>query len=158
MDNHACLSRAHLLYLASHNLQLLIEQKIKAHNIGFNSWLILVCIHNEAEKLTQRQLAQRLGLKDPSVGELVKHLMKLKFLARAIDTHDRRKYAIKITEQGIVICNEIHAMLAPLFSHVFDLPAAELQQFDAILENIRAVTKASTAQEGDVGEIPPTGW
>lgn len=141
MDNAGFLSRVHLLYLASHNLRLLIDQKIKDNNIGFNGWMLLVCIHNEPQIITQREIALRMGLKEPSVGELIKQLMKQKLLVRAINIHDRRKYAIKITDKGVAMYEEIQRALLPLFRDIFP---PQLEQFDGILLTILTATKRLT--------------
>lgn len=154
MDNSGLLSRVHLLYLASHNLRLLIDQKIKDSNIGFNGWMLLVCIRNEPQIITQREIAQRMGLKEPSVGELIKQLMKQKLLIRAVNTHDRRKYAIKITEKGVAMYDAIHRALLPLLVNIFPEP---MPQFDDLLSRILTATKGYIAESGRDDEItPPT--
>ncbi len=143
MDNAGLLSRVHLLYLASHNLRLLIDQKIKDNHIGFNGWMLLVCIRNEPHIITQREIALRMGLKEPSVGELIKQLMKQKLLVRAVNISDRRKYAIKITEKGVAMYDEVQRALVPLFQDIFPL---QLAQFDEILLSILAATKRHTGE------------
>ena len=143
MDNAGLLSRVHLLYLASHNLRLLIDQKIKDNHIGFNGWMLLVCIRNEPQIVTQREIALRMGLKEPSVGELIKQLMKQKLLVRAVNTSDRRKFAIKITDQGVAMYDEIQQGLQPLFHTIFP---GQMEQFDELLQTILAATKRYTAE------------
>lgn len=144
MDNAGLLSSVHLLYLASHNLRLLIDEKIKEYDLGFNSWMVLVLIRNEPALLTQREIAARLGLKEPSVGELIKQLMKRKYLARAVDVHDRRKYAIKITAPGMAAYDAVQQALIPVLEDVFnDLDLSHLQR---ALTTILLTTKEYIAE------------
>lgn len=105
--------------------------------------MLLVCIRNEPQIVTQREIALRMGLKEPSVGELIKQLMKQKLLVRAVNTSDRRKYAIKITDKGVAMYNDIQQALLPLFHTIFP---GQMEQLDGLLQTILAATKRYTAE------------
>ncbi|PPS59198.1 hypothetical protein CRX72_14435 [Pantoea sp. BRM17] len=63
-------------------------------------WMAIASVATASQPLTQKALAQQLGLEDASVVPLVDRLVKQQLLARLQTPEDRRKRLLVLTTQG----------------------------------------------------------
>lgn len=102
--------------------------RIAEHGIRRGGWFVLRTLW-EQEGITHRELAQRLGLMESSVLEMVRALEGDGLVTRTRDTQDRRKVRIELTAQG----RAIEPALREVAQTVNDLMVRDLTQAEAVL-------------------------
>ena len=101
MDSQQRFSR--LLHLAAHAWRLAIDRRLKESGLSMNSWLAVATLASESEPMTQKALAQVLGLEEASVVPLVDRQL----VERSQPEEDRRKRLLLVTEQGNALFNKV---------------------------------------------------
>jgi DNA-binding MarR family transcriptional regulator len=102
--------------------------RIAEHGIRRGGWFVLRTLW-EKEGITHRELAQRLGLMETSVLEMVRALEGDGLVTRTRDTQDRRKVRIELTAQG----RAIEPALMEVAATVNELMVRDLTQAEAVL-------------------------
>lgn len=105
MDSQQRFSR--LLHLAAHAWRLAIDRRLKEIGLSMNSWLAVATLASESEPMTQKALAQVLGLEEASVVPLVDRLVAQQLVERSQPEEDRRKRLLLVTEQGNALFNKV---------------------------------------------------
>ena len=72
-----------------------------------NSWLAVATLASESEPMSQKALAQVLGLEEASVVPLVDRLVAQQLVERSQPEEDRRKRLLLVTEQGNALFNKV---------------------------------------------------
>ncbi|WP_130834670.1 MarR family winged helix-turn-helix transcriptional regulator [[Erwinia] mediterraneensis] len=98
-----------LLHLTAHAWRLAINRRLKESGLSMSSWMAIATLANEPAPLTQKALAQLLGLEEASVVTLVDRLVKNGLLMRVQPADDRRKRLLVLTEAGNVAFGEVEA-------------------------------------------------
>lgn len=73
--------------------------RIANHGIRGGAWFVLRVLW-QRDGLTQRELAGRLGLMEPSVQEMLRAMERDGLVTRQRDEQDRRKVRIRVTERA----------------------------------------------------------
>ncbi|ORM76537.1 MarR family winged helix-turn-helix transcriptional regulator [Mixta gaviniae] len=89
-----------LLHLTAHAWRLAIDRRLKESGLSMNSWLAVATLASESEPMTQKALAQVLGLEEASVVPLVDRLVAQRLIERSQPEEDRRKRLLLVTGQG----------------------------------------------------------
>ena len=105
MDSQQRFSR--LLHLAAQAWRLAIDRRLKESGLSMNSWLAVATLASESEPMTQKALAQVLGLEEASVVPLVDRLVAQQLVERSQPEEDRRKRLLLVTEQGNALFNKV---------------------------------------------------
>lgn len=105
--------------------------RIAEHGIRRGGWFVLRALW-EREGITHRELAQRLGLMETSVLEMVRALEGDGLVTRTRDDVDRRKVRIHLTPEG----RAIETTLMQVAQTVNDLMVRDLTQAEAVLLKI----------------------
>ena len=105
MDSQQRFSR--LLHLAAHAWRLAIDRRLKESGLSMNSWLAVATLASESEPMTQKALAQVLGLEEASVVPLVDRLVAQQLVARSQPEEDRRQRLLLVTAQGNALFNKV---------------------------------------------------
>ncbi|QHM70571.1 Transcriptional regulator SlyA [Mixta intestinalis] len=98
MDPQQRFSR--LLQLTAHAWRLAIDRRLKESGLSMNSWLAVATLASASEPMTQKALAQVLGLEEASVVPLVDRLVAQRLIERSQPQHDRRKRLLLVTQTG----------------------------------------------------------
>lgn len=101
MDSHQRFSR--LLHLTAHAWRLAIDRRLKDSGLSMNSWLAIATLASESEPMTQKALAQVLGLEEASVVPLIDRLVAQQLIERQQPEEDRRKRLLLVTRQGSAV-------------------------------------------------------
>ena len=87
--------------------------------------------------LSQRDVAERVGIDPSDVVDLVDRLEAAGFVRRRRDDRDRRRYALELTGAGHDAIERFHAVARAVDDVVFDvLDPAERDQLRALLERV----------------------
>ncbi|WP_354292829.1 MarR family winged helix-turn-helix transcriptional regulator [Paramixta manurensis] len=96
-----------LLHLTAHAWRLALERRLKESGLSMSGWLAVATIASESQPITQKALAQTLGLEDASVVPLIDRLVKQQLVERVQPEEDRRKRLLHVTSQGNALFNKV---------------------------------------------------
>ena len=121
--------------------------RIAEHGIRRGGWFVLRALW-EIEGMTQRELAQRLGLMETSVLEMVRALEGDGLVSRSRDAEDKRKIRIHLTAQGRAIEPQLMQVAQTVNEQmVQDLSPAEAVLLKLLLKKVRASLMADADPE-----------
>lgn len=127
----------HLLHLTAHAWRLAVDRHLKDSGLSTSSWMAIGLIASEPQRLTQTELAQRMGLEDASMVPMVDRLVKQDLLTRVQPAEDRRKRHLVLTEKGneafANVKTHADALRAELLA---DIDPRELAVVERILETL----------------------
>ena len=102
--------------------------RIAQHGVRGGSWFVLRALWLE-DGVTQRELANRLGLMEPSVLEMVRAMERDGLVFRKRDEEDRRKMRVYLTQRA----NELEAPLMEIAENVNTLMLSGLSSAEEVL-------------------------
>lgn len=126
-----------LLHRTAHAWRLAIDRRVRASGFGMSSWLAVAAIAGEAEPITQKTLAQLLGLEEASVVPLVQRLVKQDLVQRIQPDEDRRKRLLSVTEKGSALYSSVKAEADSLRAELLaDIPPEQLAVTQQVLQRL----------------------
>ena len=75
--------------------------------ITFGQWKIIVILENNNDSLSQKEIADKLGLEGPTIIPIIDKLEKDEFVKRIVDKKDRRNNQIFLTEKTISLLDSV---------------------------------------------------
>ncbi len=100
---------AHLVRLCARGFGRSLQIRLADHDVSFGQWVFLRILWNE-EGLSQREMADRAGLTEPTVHTALAKLEKLGYVERRTLAGNRRKQHTFLTETG----HQLRDLLEPL--------------------------------------------
>lgn len=94
------LNFSRLLHLTAHAWRQAIDRRMKDNGLSMSSWMAVATIAIQEAPISQKELAQALGLEDASVVPLIDRLVKQQLVERIQPEEDRRKRLLHVTLQG----------------------------------------------------------
>jgi MarR family transcriptional regulator for hemolysin len=82
-------------------IQAFDQELRKEIGITFGQWKIIITLVNNDDGLTQKEIADKLGLEGPTLIPIIDKLEKDGFVTRKVDKNDRRNNRIFLTEKTI---------------------------------------------------------
>ncbi|TPW44482.1 MarR family transcriptional regulator [Mixta tenebrionis] len=135
MDSQQRFSR--LLQLTAHAWRLAIDRQLKESGLSMNSWLAVATLASTSEPMTQRALAQVLGLEEASVVPLVDRLVAQRLVKRSQPEQDRRKRLLLVTSQGNALFSKVSIEVDGLRSRLLaDIDGDELAVAQRVLQQL----------------------
>lgn len=98
-----------LLHLTAHAWRLAIDRRLKESGLSMSSWMAIATLASEPQPLTQKALAQQLGVEDASLVPLINRLVKHDLVMRIQPAEDRRKRLLVLTDAGNVAFKKVKA-------------------------------------------------
>jgi len=89
-----------LLHLTAHAWRQAIGRRMKDNGLSMSSWMAVATIASQPTPISQKELAQALGLEDASVVPLIDRLVKQQLVERIQPEEDRRKRLLLVTAEG----------------------------------------------------------
>lgn len=109
-------SFGHLARLTFRAFARTLEQRIVPHGVTIGQWRFLRELWRE-DGITQRELSERLSMREPSTVGAVRSLEAAGLVRRVRDKTDRRKIRVHLTARAV-------RLREPLLGHVRDVNAA----------------------------------
>lgn len=110
-----------------------LEKEFRPYNMTRSQWIAMYYIYTN-EFITQRELAEKMSIKEPSVVRLLQK-MESEGCLRRIGTHmDKRVKQLELTDKGIQICLDLMP-IAEKFKNdtVAGISEDDLQTFQDVL-------------------------
>jgi MarR family transcriptional regulator for hemolysin len=121
-----------------------LDQRLRPLGLSQGKWTTLAHLANAETALTQRQLAELVGVEGPTLAGILDRLQNDGWIERKESPNDRRCKRVHLRRNSSAILNQIfstaHALRHELLA---DIPAADLQTCMRVLHRIR--TKAEMA-------------
>jgi MarR family transcriptional regulator for hemolysin len=106
-SNHDRFSAA--LHGTARAWRMVLDRRLKHLGLSQTSWLAIAYIAKEATPLSQTQLANRVGVEDPTMVTTIDRLVKAGFMVRTPSGTDRRVKLLSLTPAGVEIYNKVKA-------------------------------------------------
>lgn len=88
-----------------------LDQTIESSGLTEATWRPLFHLHLLGDGTRQKDLAESLGIKGPSIVRLLEALLTKGLIRREEDEEDRRAKQLFLTHEGRALVNEIHAII-----------------------------------------------
>lgn len=142
-------SIGYLTRMAFRSFSRAMERRTLPHGVSSGQWRFLRQLWVE-DGLTQRELSERVGMREPTTVTAVNSLVRSGFVERAPSASDRRKVHVRLTERALAL----KAVLLPL---VVEVNARATRGVDpADLATFRKVLAQINANLADEASEPPT--
>jgi len=148
---------AHLVRLCARGFGRSLQVRLADHDVSFGHWVFLRILWSE-EGLSQREMADRAGLTEPTVHTALLRLEKLGYIERRTFAGNKRKQHAFLTETG----RALRDVLEPLAVEVNDRALSGLDdatrfKFKDILKIVLGNLAEDEARAVAAGRsIPPT--
>ena len=116
----------------------LLEQRTLTHDVSAGQWRFLRQLWRE-DGITQRELSERVSMREPTTVVAVKGLEKAGLITRTKTRDDRRKTFIHLTEHG----KRLELLLAPYNAEIHELATRGMT--DAEVETLQGLMKRAIA-------------
>lgn len=100
---------AHLIRDAGRILAQSLSARLAEHDIPFGHWAFLRVLWN-GDGLTQKELSDAIGVKEPTTFAAVKALEARGFITRRHEPGNRRKLYVYLTAEGAALRNELEPL------------------------------------------------
>ncbi|WP_088968565.1 MarR family winged helix-turn-helix transcriptional regulator [Vogesella sp. LIG4] len=89
--------------------RLALDRRLKDLGVGQAGWMTIATVAKATEPLSQSELANRLGVENPTVVSMVDRLVKAGLLLREPSTSDRRIKYLVLTDAGQQLYQRVRA-------------------------------------------------
>lgn len=108
----------------------------KGYDITIDQWLVLKTLH-ENQQLSQNEIAELVFKDFASITRIIELLVQKQYINRKINTTDRRKFELEITEKGNQIIEAIYPIVIENRKQALtDLTSTEVNNLKVQLEKI----------------------
>jgi MarR family transcriptional regulator for hemolysin len=119
--------------------RLLIDKQLKHLGIGQAGWMTIAMIAKSGEPMSQRALADLVGVEGPSMVSMLDRLEREGLVTRAPSPTDRRVKLVHLTAAGTTLYQQVREQANAVRTALLgDLPPATLAAATELLELLRA--------------------
>lgn len=101
------------LHTSSRLWRLALDKRLKHLGIGQSGWVTIAMVAKSAEPMSQRALADLVGVEGPSMVSMLDRLERDGFVTRAPSPTDRRVKLVHLTDTGRTVYAEVIGEAAP---------------------------------------------
>ena len=113
-----------------------LEKRLNCYNISRSQWIALYYIRNNP-MITQRQLADKMSLKEPSVVRLLDKMEMLGWVNRIHSQNDKRIKSLNLTDAGQKVESDLLEVAEKFKNDVLsDISHEELDNFKSTLNKM----------------------
>lgn len=125
------------LYHSSRVWRLALDRRLKHLGLGQAGWTTIAIVAKSEARLSQSELAQRVGVEGATMVATIDRLVKAGFVTRQVLESDRRVKQVALTEAGWAVYATVKAEAA-LFRQemLVDVDEALLEQVATLLERL----------------------
>ncbi len=118
-----------------------LDQRLKPVGLSQGKWMTLVHLARGGERLTQREIASRMGIEGPTLGGLLDRLEKDGWIRRLNVSRDRRCKTVRLRQKSKAVIEKIYSTAQELRHELIaDIPPSDLQVCMRVLSQIRSKT------------------
>jgi DNA-binding MarR family transcriptional regulator len=148
---------AHLVKDAYRGLSSALQARLKAHGVMYGHWTFLRILW-QTDGITQRQLSEQAGVKEPTTFSALQSMEKLGYVMRHKMPDNRKQVRVFLTSKGA----SLRALLVPAAEEVNEIALAGIpaknvaimrETLLAIIENL---ARANAFAQNDAQSDEPT--
>jgi MarR family transcriptional regulator, transcriptional regulator for hemolysin len=126
------------LHSTARSWRLALDARLKDLGVGQSGWLTIAILAKSKTELSQRALADQLGVEGPSVVSMLDRLENGGLVTRSPCPTDRRVKLIHLTDSGRALYAKVRKQADAFRASVLDdVPPAQLAAATALLESLR---------------------
>lgn len=119
--------------------RLLIDKQLKHLGIGQAGWMTIAMIAKSGEPMSQRALADLVGVEGPSMVSMLDRLEREGLVTRAPSPTDRRVKLVHLTDAGTTLYRQVKEQASAVrLALLGDIDPARLEAATELLELLRA--------------------
>jgi len=129
---------APLLHGTARAWRLKLDERLKPLGLSQARWRTLLHLSRASQPVTQAELAQQLGVEDPTLVTLLHRLEEAGWVKRVHSSSDRRCKTVRLEARARRVIDRIDSSASELRRELLTgIPARELQACVRVLEKIR---------------------
>ena len=122
-----------------------LDQRLRPLGLSQGKWTTLVHLAWGGDKLTQRELANRIGIEEATLAGLLDRLQTDGWIARKASAHDRRCKTVHLQPRSKKVLSQIFETAQALRQELIaEIPAADLETCMRVLARIRDKAESVT--------------
>jgi len=122
-----------------------LDRRLKDLGVGQAGWMTIAMIAKAEQALSQTQLADRLGIENPTMVAMVDRLVKAGLVTRAPSTTDRRVKQVLLTDDGKKLYGRIRTEADAFRTELLkDIDPAALAAMTRLLETLQGAADAAS--------------
>jgi MarR family transcriptional regulator for hemolysin len=126
------------LHTSARLWRLALDKRLKRLGIGQSGWMTIAMIAKSGEPMSQRALADLVGVEGPSMVSMLDRLERDGFVTRAPSPTDRRVKLVQLTDTGKTVYAEVLAEAQPFRADLLaGLDPQALAAATVLLETLR---------------------
>lgn len=126
------------LHATARSWRIALDARLKDLGVGQSGWLTIAILAKSKSELSQRALADQLGVEGPSVVSMLDRLETAGLVLRAPCSTDRRVKLIHLTDAGRALFAKVRKQADAFRASVLgDVPPEQLAAATALLEQLR---------------------
>lgn len=119
--------------------RLLIDKQLKHLGIGQAGWMTIAMIAKSREAMSQRALADMVGVEGPSMVSMLDRLEREGLVTRAPSPTDRRVKLVHLTDAGTTLYQQVREQASAVrLALLGDIDPVQLKAATELLELLRA--------------------
>ena len=120
-----------------------LDQRLKPLGLSQAKWITLLKLSWAEGRMTQKELAERLGIESPTLVRLLDRMAADGWIERRGSDIDRRSKTVHLRRKSCALLQQINAVAARLSGELLDgIPPAELRSCMEVLRRIKEKTNA----------------
>lgn len=126
------------LYSTARAWRVALDDRLKDLGVGSGSWMAITVLARSDTHLSQRALADRLGIEAPSMGLMIDRLVDAGLVTRTACPGDRRIKRVYLTDAGRERYGQVHAEALAFHARVLaDVDQALVERMTGLFETLR---------------------
>ena len=115
-----------------------LDQRLRPLGLSQGKWTTLVYLARGADKLTQKEIAARIGIEEPTLAGILDRLQQDGWIKRKSAAHDRRCKTVHLRRRTAVLIDQIFGTAKELRRELLTgIPQRELETCVRVLSQIR---------------------
>ena len=115
-----------------------LDQRLRPLGLSQGKWTTLVHLARGADKLTQREIAARIGIEEPTLAGILDRLQHDGWIKRKSAPHDRRCKTVHLQRRTAVVLEQIFETARELRHELLaEIPPRDLETCARVLSRIR---------------------
>ena len=121
-----------------------VDRRLKYLGLGQASWMTIATVAKTDSAMSQTELANKLGVEDPTMVSMLDRLVKAGYLLRQPSATDRRVKLIVLTASGQDVYEKVRVEATSFRQEILEgVDLARLAELTRLLEQLQAVAEAA---------------
>ena len=126
-----------------------LDQRLKPLGLSMGKWTTLAHLARGGDKLTQKELAARVGIEEPTLAGILDRLQQDGWIKRKCHAEDRRCKTVHLQKRSLAVLDQIFQTARALRLELLaEIPSRDLQTCVRVMAQIR--DRALAAPHGAV--------